>query len=383
MTTDAMTVGNRTDDWGTLVGLLSKERDKLVASFIRWFSTGPHYDADLVTAEDIHDTAVDTMDRFILLFKGEPLPEHLAELPTRLGVRRARQGVPRDSLMTAVRRDFTVLWEALYRIATPTYIATLVDHVDEVFSAVEYYVSEIQHAFLLEQAILDRTSTQLAMGFVSRLFNSEHITLTELRELAEVLRLPVAGQFEVVAAVGNGLAQLQDRMGNVESASPTYLHEMRGVLVAFRQQPARRPWSESLAQIPCGYVGAIDGLVGIPQAARSAAVLAKTASAERQQLVTIEDAWMEVAAAQVDSVFPGFRQHVLSRLGTCPPRDRQRLEEVVHHYAETGSIKDTAARLYCHRNTVINRLRSFQELSGLDVTIPNDMALALFALAVR
>ena len=224
--------------------------------------------------------------------------------------------------------------------------------------------------------------SQLATRFVSRLFNSEQMTPTELRELAEVLRLPVAGQFEVVAAVGDGLVQLQDQMSNVESASPTYLHEMRGVLVAFRQQPARRPWSESLAQIPCGYVGAIDSLVGIPQAARSAAVLAKTASAKRQQLVTIEDVWMDVAAAQVDFVFPGFRQHVLSRLDSCSSRDRQRLEEVVRLYAETGSVKDTAERLYCHRNTVVNRLRGFQELSGLDVTIPNDMALALLSLAM-
>ena len=383
MTTEKSGFDNGTDDWSTLVDLLSNERDELVASFIRWFATGLHYDSDLVTPEDIHDTAVDTMDRFILLFKGEELPDHLAELPTRLVIRRARQGVPRDSLMTAVRGDFTVLWEALYRIASPTYLATLVDHVDQVFSAVEYYVSEIQHAFLLEQAILARTSTQLATRFVSRLFNSEQMTPADLRELAEVLRLPAAGQFEVVAAVGDGLAQLQDRMGNVESASPTYLHEMRGVLIAFRQQPARRPWSESLAKIRCGYVGAIDGLAGIPQAARSAAILAKSASADRQQLVTIGDAWMEVAAAQVDSVFPGFRQHVLSRLDNCPPRDRQRLEGVVHQYARTGSIKDTAASLYCHRNTVINRLRSFQELTGLDVTIPNDMALALLALAVR
>jgi hypothetical protein len=383
MTTDASKRGNRTDDWDTLVELLSERKEELVENFVRWFSTGPRYDSDLVTAEDIQDTAVETMDRFILLFRGEKLPEHLAELPTRLGIRRARQGVPRDSLMTAVRGDFTVLWDALHRIATPKYTAALVDHVDQIFSAVEYYVSEIQHAFLLEQAVLTRSSTQLATRFVSRLFNSDQMAPTETRELAEVLRLPVDGQFEVVAAVGDGIVQLQERMGSVESASPIYLHEIRGVLIAFREQPSRRPWSESLARISCGYVGGVVGLIAIPQAARSAAVLAKTTSADHRQLVTIGDAWIEVAAAQVDSVFPGFRQHVLTGMANCQPRDRQRLEEVVHQYARTGSVKDTASSLFCHRNTVINRLRSFQELTGLDVTVPKDMALALLALAVR
>ncbi|XTR51736.1 helix-turn-helix domain-containing protein [Pseudarthrobacter sp. So.54] len=38
-------------------------------------------------------------------------------------------------------------------------------------------------------------------------------------------------------------------------------------------------------------------------------------------------------------------------------------------YGRTGSIKETSEELFCHRNTVVNRLHSLHEVIGLDLTV--------------
>jgi DNA-binding PucR family transcriptional regulator len=70
----------------------------------------------------------------------------------------------------------------------------------------------------------------------------------------------------------------------------------------------------------------------------------------------------------------------LAGLVDVPARERERLLAVVRAYTATGSVADVAARLYCHRNTVLNRLRRFTELTGRDVTVPADAAVVLLAL---
>ncbi|MGB4780203.1 helix-turn-helix domain-containing protein [Microbacterium sp.] len=67
-------------------------------------------------------------------------------------------------------------------------------------------------------------------------------------------------------------------------------------------------------------------------------------------------------------------------LGVCTPHERDRIVETLREYFLTGSVQQTAQRLFCHRNTVLNRLARFAELTGLDVTIPRDAATAMIAL---
>ncbi|MFE4537649.1 helix-turn-helix domain-containing protein [Streptomyces scopuliridis] len=55
--------------------------------------------------------------------------------------------------------------------------------------------------------------------------------------------------------------------------------------------------------------------------------------------------------------------------------------QTVRAYLATGGLTASAERLYCHRNTVLNRLGRFEKLTGLDITIPEQAAIALVALA--
>ncbi|MCG2623954.1 helix-turn-helix domain-containing protein [Arthrobacter sp. I2-34] len=90
---------------------------------------------------------------------------------------------------------------------------------------------------------------------------------------------------------------------------------------------------------------------------------------------------MGIAGSLLEQTLPGFSDPVHRALDRCTPHERERLLQVARSYARTGSIKETSEELYCHRNTVVNRLHSLQEVIGLDLTVPAQAARALVALS--
>ncbi|MGW4801829.1 helix-turn-helix domain-containing protein [Nonomuraea sp. NPDC004297] len=73
----------------------------------------------------------------------------------------------------------------------------------------------------------------------------------------------------------------------------------------------------------------------------------------------------------------------LGGLGELPERDVARVLETVERYLRTGSVAETARQLYCHRNTVLNRLRQFAAVTGRDVMTSADAAVVTLALRAR
>ncbi len=71
------------------------------------------------------------------------------------------------------------------------------------------------------------------------------------------------------------------------------------------------------------------------------------------------------------------RPSAASRL---PAAERDRILGTAITFLDTGSLVDTARRLYCHRNTIVNRLAAFERYSGLNLQRPRDLSLNLLAL---
>jgi hypothetical protein len=72
---------------------------------------------------------------------------------------------------------------------------------------------------------------------------------------------------------------------------------------------------------------------------------------------------------------------LLSALDGARSQERERLLETVQAYVEgSGSVTSTARALFRHRNTVLNHLRRFEELTGLDLSRPRDAATTMLAL---
>ncbi|MDQ0757292.1 helix-turn-helix domain-containing protein [Arthrobacter sp. B3I4] len=363
-------------EWVELLESLWKDRSLLVNDFLERFATISYGEA-LVPKDDVYRTAADTMDMFLFQMAGLELPPDLQALPREVAARRARQGVPLDAFLEAIRNDFRVLWKGLERVARDKGIGVLVANMDRVLDAVEGYVSSIQQAYAEEEARLARNKQLYRQRLLSRLFNADLGGSGEVQELAAALGVQATGTFEVLAVTLDAVAVAQRQF---ESDHRTYVYENTGALYLFRQQRKGRTWQEEGPGFPAGYVPGVEGLAAVPAAAASALVLAQQ-KRRGTGLATMEEAWMGIAGSLLEQKFPDFSAPIKQALDRCTPLERQRLLQVARSYGRTGSIKETAEELFCHRNTVVNRLHSLHEVIGLDLTVPAEAARALVALS--
>lgn len=350
----------------------------LVGDFMELFASVDDYGPGAVSREDLDKTATDTMSMLVLQLAGRPVPGELAAIPRSLGARRARQGVPLDLLLEAVRLDFRVLWKMLQQLAGSGSEALLVRNVERLLTTVETYVSEVHQSFLAEEAVLRRDSRLVTTRYVSRLFTTDLTRSDVISEIAEGLGVASAARFEVVVVVGEGISTAQELLSCCD-VDAWFGYDRGGGYCLFRQHREGGQLPDALLNLPGGYIEDVEGIAGVPAAASAAALLAQHRASSRG-LVSVAGAWTGVAHTLLETCIPGFSRRVWEPLERCTPHERERLLEVIVEYGRTGSIKETAQVLYCHRNTVVNRLRSFHELTGLDMTVPIESAMALCAL---
>lgn len=364
--------------WQELMTELIDHVPDLVRDFKARFGPVGAYVPGSVSGDDLEETATDTMRMLVLQLAGRPVPDELAALPRSLGARRARQGVPLDLLLEAVRLDFKVIWTILQQLAGGGSEALLVRHVERVLTTVETFVSEVQLSFLREEAVLRRDSRLLVARYVSRLFNTDLTRAEVVPEIAEGLGVEADARFEVILVVGEGIVTAQELLSRPDAVR-WFGYDQGAGYCLFRQQRHGARLPALLLKLPGGYVENVEGLAEVPAAATAAALLAQHRTSSRG-LMSVSSAWPGVARTLLERGIPGFSRRVWQPLERSTPQERERLLEVVVEYARTGSIKETAQRLFCHRNTVVNRLRSFQELTGLDMTVPLEASMALCAL---
>lgn len=75
-----------------------------------------------------------------------------------------------------------------------------------------------------------------------------------------------------------------------------------------------------------------------------------------------------------------LRDEVLTTVPSLREHERTRLVETVLADLRSGSVSTVAAEVFCHRNTVFNRLHRFVKLTGHDPTRPDHAAAVLVAL---
>lgn len=119
----------------------------------------------------------------------------------------------------------------------------------------------------------------------------------------------------------------------------------------------------------------------MPGAVRLATTTARLLGDEHEGPLRTRDVWLKVAAVQLPDLAADLVLDVLGRLSVLDPGEAARIRETVSTYLRgAGTLSETASTLYVHRNTVINRLRRFAELTGRNLHRPEDAAVVLMAL---
>ncbi|MEV0947548.1 helix-turn-helix domain-containing protein [Rhodococcus sp. NPDC049939] len=372
--------------WRELISETAREVDDLAAIFLDKLESVEAYQSGLVARADLADSARESIRLILEAVTVGPKKTRLGALSLELGRQRARQGIPVEDLVAAIRLDFGILWSSLLERANSGDMAVLALHVDSLWRAVDDHARAVQLSYLEEKAVMAASTRDEQQTYLTELFGPAPLVPSKVEQVARALKVDAHDMFRV-AVVGLDSSQDVHRIANTLAARGERLFVLNqsGRVVVLWPAPrthTRGPETQyrQLQEIAGGVVPAVPGLGAVSSAADTAYEIFRTIRPDETGLQTLTDAWTRVTKSRLDDQ-ADFSAHLLSGLATITDDERERIVETVRVYLATGSVTDTAVQLFCHRNTVLNRLGRFEKLTSLDVTVPEQAALALLALA--
>lgn len=365
------------DRWLELLDRL--DVDSLTETFISLVENVPGYDPPPVPRSEITRTGRLSFIALVDGLRTGRLQEEIV-VASDVGISRARAGIPITSLMTAIRLDFSVLWEALTRVADAGDAALIVRHTGIVLHTVDDYASQTQRAYLAELQRMREEASSVRQGLIASIFQDPLPTEERLVTIAAELGLPVDAPLLVVAATDEDIAALRVFVAEFERAGATvFTHHLGDTLLAFTrllELPGSRidELRERLLDMRVGLMTSTAGLGNLRQRAETARELSRALDLDEFGAMTWARGWARLAARSLLASGNPILSDVNRSLAGCGDAERARLEEAVRSYLRTGSVSESAEELFCHRNTVANRLRRFAELTGVDPAVPEEAA---------
>ncbi len=342
------------------------------------------YGEGIVASEDLRETAYAVFELLLRSIAGADVSAETEAVSGGIGRRRAAQGVPLDSLLAAARMDAQVLWNALLSRATQEDYPELLASAPLVWEVVERHTLRIMDAY--QETVLEqrrRVDDERRSAFDQLIQTGGRHPATVLMA-AQVLSLDPQGHFSVVMSDSHsagGLRRVVERLNRL--GVHTHTQELSSGQLLVVQIPDRSSLDLDgmLREVRCGVAPQFDGLAEVPDAVRFATATLRSIPAGRAGPRYLSEAWLPILVAQAPDVARRLVVSVLDPVRSLPEPERHRLIEAVKAYCHgDGSVAGTASALFCHRNTLLNRLARFRDLTGHDVRLPADAAVILLAL---
>ncbi|CAM5711677.1 hypothetical protein SALBM217S_09899 [Streptomyces griseoloalbus] len=132
-----------------------------------------------------------------------------------------------------------------------------------------------------------------------------------------------------------------------------------------------------------GVSGTVDGLAAVGEARR----LADTALRLRPEAggtVRLTEHLPAALVASSPDLAAALTERLLGPLAALDPAEAEVLLDTLATWlACDGSAQRAGRRLYCHRNTVLNRLRRYEQLTGRSLSRPTDLVETTLALTAH
>ncbi|MET9514377.1 helix-turn-helix domain-containing protein [Streptomyces sp. NPDC002994] len=304
-----------------------------------------------------------------------------------LGIRRAEEGRPLDEVMHAYRVAGSEVWSGIIR-------AVERDGLGDTRQLV--HVAELVWKHNDRDAVLVADAyRQVAKGVASRHGERVRLILAALlesrnepeftRDAAAILGLPLDGRF-AVAVVG-----ATPPYGRLPEAVP----EVRGIRILRHTRGQRavlvahlgdRPLDALVSGLAAGTglrIGVspvVQGLHSLPRARDMAGLALRTCRAEGE-IARLDSRLPDGLLLSRPDLSAELTLQVLQPVYALEPADRETLFDTLGVWIEKGgSAVQTARHMLCHRNTVLNRLRRFEQITGLELSRPRDLVQLTLAL---
>ena len=375
-----------------LLDRLDEVADDLVEAVLR---EDPSYSGPGRTPrDDLQRSCRDNLDRVLRALTGATAPgTDPFDAPRATGRRRAEQGVPLESVLRAYRVGFRIIWEGLVDEARGREdhgLDALVGAATEVWGLVDVFSAVVADSYRETETEFARRDDRRRDALVDALLEGRGAERAVAADAAAALDLPEHGRYAVLV-----LAGVDVQRGVVDAL------RVRGMRTAWRSRTDREIGLVALGasepsdvvtalrdvdRLRAGVSPAVEGLADVDVAHRLAETALRALPPD------------EPAVAELDARLPGallvtapdlaarLVQRALGGVLALERDERKILLDTLRTWLDTGgSAGQTATRLYCHRNTVLNRLRRVEGLTARSLERVDHLvewSLALLALDV-
>ncbi|MDG9720412.1 helix-turn-helix domain-containing protein [Streptomyces sp. DH24] len=296
-----------------------------------------------------------------------------------IGASRAEQGLPLDALLHAFRLGGSLVWQGLVEEtsrAAPEEVRLLVHVASDVWNFVDEHCGLVADAYRqVERQLTWRRENRVRLLAGALLDGTSRIS--DLPEAAQALDLPEHARYVVVAvAGGHPSACAAARAAAVPDGMRVHWHtgvevDYGIVLAGDGELPV--PAAEAPPGARIGVGSAVEGLAAVGDARRSADT-ALGICPEEGGTVRLPEHLAAALVVSSPALGKALVARVLGPLLRLEPADRDVLLDTLAAWlACDGSAQRAGERLYCHRNTVLNRLRRCEQLTGRCLARPADV----------
>lgn len=313
---------------------------------------------------------------------GYEIPAEARGVSERVGHSRALQGIPLADLMSAVRLDYRIMWEAISAHVDETQMAEVFASVPRIWDAIERHSQELTSAYMATQYGMAQVRQDERRLWFTRIQETDGKNHILNARACAILSFSPEAYFAVFAhaeRVDESLTRIFDTL--IRAGIVAHHHETEAGPVVIAQMPpdAPLPLHELQAQQKVLMLDQLRGISSVPAAIRIAQGVGAMLPPSDVRLIDVADHWhVSVFQNPFDTGRIVFQRH-MDVLWALPNAERTALQRTAEEFLMTGSIAEASRTLFCHRNTITNRLDQLQRVTGLDLRLPNEAALYVLA----
>lgn len=338
----------------------------------------PRYQAAGAVPMEILTESVENNVRQILeSLAGVPrTPEEELAVARTTGRRRAQQGVPLESVLRAYRLATELVLNALLaevRGRPYTELAESLEVTTAVMKVMDRHSEAVVNGYRQTEAELQRRDAQRQQATFDALMEGRGGDPQLAVEALATLGLPPSGPYVMVVATFDIAAQhtfsaARDALAAYSYAAAWRIRGDREIgLVALGHSSVPRLMTV-LSRNPPGRIGISDpfgAMHELPEAYRSAELALGTVSPDVNEVVWIAERLPEALVISSPSLAGRLTRRALGPVLDLPEEERELLLRTLAVWYQSDRSAARAARvLYCHRNTILNRLRRIEHLCG-------------------
>ena len=309
-----------------------------------------------------------------------------------VGRRRAALGVPLEAVLRAYRLGGQLTWETLLEVSRRSgreHDPLLLEVAGSVWRTNDGECAALAEGYREEQRRLAGVDDGTRQQVLDGLLDGRGEDPAFVRSASELLAVPLTGRLVAVVAPADadgvpaleGVAAELLRRG-VRSVWGTRSGAQVGIVALGQLRGDRlNGLLRELANGPVGTSAVVEGAAEAAAAYRLAEIAARTLEPGVGQVVTIDERLPEALLSNSPEISSRLVGQTLGGVLELPLDEREVLLDTLQAFLATdGSPTRAADELYCHRNTVMHRLRRIEAVTGRKVTDPRSRLLWQLAL---